>query len=1066
MKLTKNINTGDEELVFRTISTSPKEHFEGRWKSGRLYPLYSVVVNNGTTFVSQNAKMKEEPYVIYDAVKQEFKANDGWKIKEMSADSRLTALGGGSAGGGVTPEDVAEMISGKQDTIEDLSAIRSGASAGATAYQKPNSGIPASDIASGVIPTDVVKYSLQTLTDAQKAEARANIEAQDFLVSGTNIKTVNGESILGSGNIVASDPNAVKYTEQTLTDAQKTQSRTNIGAGTYSKPSGGIPASDIASGVIPTVPTISTDISADAASDAKTASPKAVKTYVDNGIAAVESDLSDLADEVESIDIGAYEVAWDGNSEPVVANIPAGVSVTYNTTTYTGTLAASASTKQKIYLVATGTTDNYDRYVTVGDSTYSWENIGTTEITLADYATKTEVNQLEAKVGYLTCSTAGATAAKKITRSNFVLSQNLVFVLKFASTNTANDVTLNINNTGDIPFYYNGARASASNAFSTDNLLVWYNGTEYRSITLPDFTQQPFGQGKRAFVSQDALRALWANTAYVMCSTAGETAAKEVTMYGYVLRTYTLMMIRFRYANTADNVTLNINGTGAKPFNIRDARCTSTNTYGDNTFCLVYYDGNNFVGMQMPFITDEEGNSERFVISQKGVTAMITPLRETTDEVRKYVGRDGNWIEQGGIDTGTGLDVSSTTRVRTKYKISYPTHIVTNSGFRIFRVTMYNKDGTYGTEEFYGFTDQFTRDIYITRDTIAKYDVRVTFARDDRDAELTPIDNIISVFPAPTQEYMNVSAQPIKMPRLDDAKNKTLGVIQRTDTYNRRKGLVWSDDYCWRWANDNTLVTDSKSYKCIRISDGGEVCGNDTEHIYSIASMTKLLAAVVICRYVTDWNETIVIANTIETDEHFVQNGDIVTYANILAAMMVASDNNAANAVMRPIGRKIDPTAVTDDAAKQAFCDAMAVAASDIGMTNTSNFISAVAYVNSTTSDLCKLLKYVYDTAQCAKIKDYWGLLTYTMSVQRNGQAVTYDITSSTPAQAADLIPEYVGGKTGSMTVPYTFLTWGFVWQSIKDNNYYALAILDASYQNGRIYDARHIIDEAYGLLQ
>ena len=48
------------------------------------------------------------------------------------------------------------------------------------------------------------------------------------------------------------------------------------GYGTYSKPSGGIPASDLASGVIPTVPTISTNIVTDKASDAKTASPKAV----------------------------------------------------------------------------------------------------------------------------------------------------------------------------------------------------------------------------------------------------------------------------------------------------------------------------------------------------------------------------------------------------------------------------------------------------------------------------------------------------------------------------------------------------------------------------------------------------------------------------------------------------------------------------------------------------------------------------------------------------------------------------------------------------------------------
>ena len=38
----------------------------------------------------------------------------------------------------------------KQDTISDLATIRSGASAGATAYQKPSGGIPATDMASAV----------------------------------------------------------------------------------------------------------------------------------------------------------------------------------------------------------------------------------------------------------------------------------------------------------------------------------------------------------------------------------------------------------------------------------------------------------------------------------------------------------------------------------------------------------------------------------------------------------------------------------------------------------------------------------------------------------------------------------------------------------------------------------------------------------------------------------------------------------------------------------------------------------------------------------------------------
>lgn len=45
------------------------------------------------------------------------------------------------------------LLAGKQDVISDLSTIRSGASAGATAYQKPANGIPASDLATGVIPT-------------------------------------------------------------------------------------------------------------------------------------------------------------------------------------------------------------------------------------------------------------------------------------------------------------------------------------------------------------------------------------------------------------------------------------------------------------------------------------------------------------------------------------------------------------------------------------------------------------------------------------------------------------------------------------------------------------------------------------------------------------------------------------------------------------------------------------------------------------------------------------------------------------------------------------------------
>lgn len=90
----------------------------------------------------------------------------------------------------------------------------------------------------------------------------------------------------------------------------------------------------------------------------------------------------------------SYVVSWDGDSVPVVGQIPAGITVTYNGTTYTGTLAAGTSTKGKMFLVAqSNNTDVKDIYVTAdgGNGTYVWTKIGTTEIVLTGYATETWV---------------------------------------------------------------------------------------------------------------------------------------------------------------------------------------------------------------------------------------------------------------------------------------------------------------------------------------------------------------------------------------------------------------------------------------------------------------------------------------------------------------------------------------------------------------------------------------------------------------------------------------------------------------------------------------------------
>ena len=80
-------------------------------------------------------------------------------------------------------------------------------------------------------------------------------------------------------------------------------------------------------------------------------------------------------------------------SAATLADIPAGVVVYYNNgaSSATGTLAASADTKGKFYLIYSktqvDTLDVFDEYVTVGESTYAWEKIGDTQISLANVVT-------------------------------------------------------------------------------------------------------------------------------------------------------------------------------------------------------------------------------------------------------------------------------------------------------------------------------------------------------------------------------------------------------------------------------------------------------------------------------------------------------------------------------------------------------------------------------------------------------------------------------------------------------------------------------------------------------
>ena len=170
------------------------------------------------------------------------------------------------------PEVKTATWDGKQDAISDLSTIRSGASAGASAYQKPSSGVPKTDLSSGVqsslekADSAVQQAGLNAAVSPLQAQIDAITAQSDVVdVVGTYTELQAYSKPLYVDDIVkvlddSTHGNARSYyrwngTSWTYIGSEAvsyTKAETDTllaGKGTYSKPSGGIPKTDFASAV-------------------------------------------------------------------------------------------------------------------------------------------------------------------------------------------------------------------------------------------------------------------------------------------------------------------------------------------------------------------------------------------------------------------------------------------------------------------------------------------------------------------------------------------------------------------------------------------------------------------------------------------------------------------------------------------------------------------------------------------------------------------------------------------------------------------------------------------------
>jgi len=182
---------------------------------------------------------------------------------------------------------------------------------------------------------------------------------------------------------------------------------------------------------------------------------------------------------------------------------------------------------------------------------------------------------------FATCTTAGDQQNKVATIDDpfWQLRNGRIVGVKFTNTNTfnstaTNKITLNVNNTGAKPIYYNTGYPTGTNTavFGYANRLHFYmyDGTNWVWISAG---YAPDSNNRKSF--------------YGTCSTAGDQRVKVVTLAdtnGWELRAGTIVGVKFTnsntYSATSDNkIQLNVNNSGAKNIYYNTGYPTGTSQY-------------------------------------------------------------------------------------------------------------------------------------------------------------------------------------------------------------------------------------------------------------------------------------------------------------------------------------------------------------------------------------------------------------------------------------------------------------------------------------------------------
>lgn len=185
-----------------------------------------------------------------------------------------------------------------------------------------------------------------------------------------------------------------------------------------------------------------------------------------------------------------------------------------------------------------------------------------------------------------------------------------------------------------------------------------------------------------------------ANTShYATCSTSGSTAAKTCSITGFSLVTGARVIVRFSYANTAANPTLNVSSTGAKAIYYKGSAIPS-NYIKQYTVLELVYSGSYWyvVGDLTQYLVDTLVSPTALYTSTTGIYASaLTTWKYTTVSGLSTWKEVRLWVEVGDVTCGyvTVNTTKNTAYVNGYYSTAY------NGTMRVIADFANNRVGVY-----------------------------------------------------------------------------------------------------------------------------------------------------------------------------------------------------------------------------------------------------------------------------------------------------------------------------------------------------------------------------------